>query len=143
VIEISELRKQIKQTIDRARHAAGDRRQRQDAATREGQRALEEIVTPIFKMTAGVLRAEGFPFQLSTPAGAVRLASERSRDDFIEVALETDRDPVAFVGRVSRTWGRRVLASERIVREAPGLDGLSDDDIVRFLTTELQPFVER
>ena len=83
MIEISELRKQIKQTIDRARHAAGDRRQRQDAATREGQRALEEIVTPIFKMTAGVLRAEGFPFQLSTPAGAVRLASERSRDEHL------------------------------------------------------------
>jgi hypothetical protein len=143
VIEISELRKRIKQTIDQARHAAADRRQRQDAAIREGQRALEEVVTPIFRMTAGVLKAEGFPFQLSTPAGAVRLASERGRDDFIEIALETDRDPVAFVGRVSRTWGRRVLASERLVREAPGLDGLSDEDVVRFLTKELASFVER
>jgi hypothetical protein len=143
VIEISDLRKRIKQTIDQARHAASDRRQRQEVAIREGERALELVVTPIFRMTATILKAEGFAFQVFTPAGAVRLASERNRDDFIELALETDRDPVACVGRVSRTWGRRLLATEQIVREAPGLDGLTDEDVVRFLTTTLPPFVER
>lgn len=143
MIEISEVRKRIKQTIEQARRAAVDRRQRQEAAAEEGHQTLEQLVTPLFRMAAAALKAEGYPFQVFTPAGAVRLASERSRDDFIELALDTERDPVAIVGRVSRTWGRRLLASERIVREAPGLAALTAEEVLRFLLTELPPFVER
>jgi len=104
---------------------------------------LESVATPVVRMLATALRAEGHLFQVSTPAGSVRLASERSRDDFIELALDTERDPVALVGRVSRTWGRRVLEAETILNEEPGFGSVTDEAVLAFFLKELQPFVER
>lgn len=142
-MEISDLRKRLKQTIEAAKRAAAARRERHDAAEREGRGVIEKVATPVFKMVATALRAEGHLFQVSTPAASVRLASERARDDFIELALDTERDPVALVGRVSRTWGRRVLEAESIVSEAAGFAALTDEAVLAFLLKELQPFVER
>lgn len=142
-MEISDVRKRLKQTIEAARKSAAARRERHDAAERDGRRVLEGVATPVFKMVAAALRAEGHLFQVSTPAGSVRLASERSRDDVIELTLDTDRDPLALVGRVSRTWGRRLLEAESTVCEAPGFAMLTDEAVLAFLLKELPPFVER
>ena len=101
-MEVSEVRKRLLQTIDRAKRAAAERRTQADAASAAYERFLETVATPLFRMVAASLRAEGYLFAVHTPAGGLRLASDRSAEDFIELALDTSADPPTVVARVSR-----------------------------------------
>ena len=83
-MEVSAVRQQILQAIERAKHASADRRAANDEASREYNVFLEQLAVPLFRQAAGILRAEGYLFNLFTPGGSVRLMSERSADDFIE-----------------------------------------------------------
>ena len=94
-------------------------------------------------MVAAALKAEGYRFRVLTPAGTVRLAAESAADDYIEVALDTLRDPPGLVGRVSRRWGRRVLVDETVLREAAAISGLTAEDLLEFTLAQLEPFVGR
>ena len=42
----------------------------------------------VVQQVANVLRVEGYPFVVHTPAGSVRLASEKSGNDYVELRLE-------------------------------------------------------
>ena len=75
-----------------------------------------------------------------TPSGSVRLMSDRSSDDFIELSLDTADDPPRVMAQVSRTRGRRVTDAERAIGAA---DALSEDELLAFLLKELEAFVER
>lgn len=143
MIPISEVRKRLRGVIDSARREATERRKR--AATSEGdyQRFLDDIAVPIFRMFAGALRAEGYPFNLETPAGMVRLASEKSSDDYLEIALDTSHDVPVVVGRSSHRLGRRLTESERPVRQEAVVSELTEEDLVEFLLRELKPLVEK
>src|SRR3954470_4009713 len=77
LMEVSEVRKRIKEVFDRAKRSKSDRRTLVDDATRDYQLFLDQVATPLFKQIANVLRAEGTPFTISTPGGAVRLVSDR------------------------------------------------------------------
>ena len=44
---------------------------------------------PLFRQIANVLKADGYLFTVFTPAAASALMSDRSADDFIELALDT------------------------------------------------------
>ena len=81
----------------------------EDFRSPDGAEILAGVVAPLFTVVAAALKAEGYRFRVLTPAGTVRLAAESSADDYIEVAIDTLRDPPGLVGRVSRRWGRRVL----------------------------------
>ncbi len=138
----ADVRQRVLRTIEAARRAAQARRARAAAAERDGEAVLAEVVAPAWRAVAAVLKAEGYGFHVLTPAGSVRLAADAAAEDFIEVALDTTRDPPALVGRVSRAWGRRVLVDEQVVRETP-LAGLTEDEAVGIALERLAPFVER
>lgn len=141
-MEISEVKRRILQTIEAARRVAADRRARVDQAGREYDAFLERVAVPMFRQVANVLRAENHAFTVFTPAGSVRLMSDRSGDDYIELGLDaTGAEPIVM-GHTSRARGRRVAESERVVGSGNPA-ALTDDDVLAFLATELEPFVER
>ena len=142
-MDVGDIRKRVRHTIDESRRAAAARRRRVTEAERDGAGILTDVAAPLFTVVAAALKAEGYRFRVLTPAGAVRLASESSADDYIEVALDTLRDPPALVVRVSRAWGRRVLVDDAILREAEAIRELTAEDLLEFTLTRLGPFVER
>lgn len=141
-METGDVRRRVQQTIERARRGAADRRTRSDEATRAFDDFLDRVAVPLFKQIANVLKIEGYPFTVFTPSGSVRLMSDKSADDFIELALDTsDRDP-RIMAHVSRSRGRRVVDEEQIVGSG-GPEALSEEDLLTFLLKALEPFVER
>jgi hypothetical protein len=98
---------------------------------------------PAFNTMASALVAEGHRFKVSTPAGSVRLASERSPDDYIEVTLDSSDDPPVVLGRTSAGRGRRTVTKERPVRDGASPDALTDDDVVTFVLAEIITLIER
>lgn len=142
MLEVPDVRRRLRQAIAQAKQAAAARRADIDAADRDYQRFLERVAEPVFRIVAAALKAENHPFLIATPAGGLRLESERSREDFIELALDTSEAPVV-VGRVSRGRGRRMIATERPLREGAAVAELTEDDVLEFLLSEIAPFVER
>jgi hypothetical protein len=143
MIEVSEICKRLRHTLEQAKRASVERRARLDAGTRAYENFLSDVATPVFRMFAAAVKAEGHAFILFTPAGGLRLASERSAEDYIEVFLDTDADPPAATARVSRGRGRRLVTAERPIREDVAVEQLTDEDVVRFLLAEIPAFVER
>lgn len=141
-MQISDVRKRVLHTIDRAKRAAAERRARADEASREYDEFLERVAVPLFRQIANVLRAEGYPFNVFTPGGSVRLMSDRSAEDFIELVLDTSGHEPTVVGHTSRSRGHRVLESERPVASIAIRD-LTEEDVLGFVASELEPFVER
>jgi hypothetical protein len=141
-MEISLVKQRILQTIDSAKRAAAERRTRVDRAAREYETFLERTAVPMFRQVANVLRAENHGFTVFTPAGSVRLMSDRSTDDYIELALDSSGQDPLVMGHTSRGRGRRVVESERVVGSGKP-DELTEDDVLTFLAKELEPFVEK
>ena len=142
-IEISELRKRLRATIEQSRQAAVARRAAIDHAAKAYEELLSTVAEPMVQKLASALRAEGFPFMVFTPKGGLRLVSNRSSDDFIEFALDTGGlQPVAIL-RVNRGRGRRVLQHERPIRGEERIDQLTEEDVLTALLEELTPFLEK
>lgn len=142
-LETSALRRRLRTAIEQARSNAAARRERGDAAARDYETFLTTIAVPVVQQFANVLSAEGHQFTVGTPAGSVRLASAASNEDFIEIMLDTSQDPPEVVGRTSRGRGRRMIASERAVRERTAVAELNQEDVLAFLLTEIVQFVGR
>jgi hypothetical protein len=142
-MEISEVRKRLLLVIDQSRRGATARQARADAAAAAYDRFLEAVAAPVFQMFGNALRAENHPFTVFTPKGGLRLASGRSAEDFIELALETSEDEPFVVARISRARGRRVVSHERAVRERTPPERLTQEDVLDMLLHEIGPFVER
>ena len=143
VMEISDVKKRVLETIDRAKRNAAERRARIDEAGREYEVFLDQVAVPLFRQAANVLRAEGYVFTVFTPGGSVRLMSDRAAEDYIELVLDTTDDPPRVMGRASRGRGRRVLESERPIGAPGPVRDLTEDDVLRFVMQELERFVER
>lgn len=141
-MEVSDVRKRVKDTIERAKRAMADRRALVDEATREYALFLERIATPMFRQVANVLRAEGHLFTVSTPGNSVRLTPDRSNSDFIELALETSGRQPQVVIHSSRSRGRRVTESEMPIG-AGAVRDLTEEDVLSAVLKELELMVER
>ncbi len=141
--EVSEVRKRLRLAIERSKRDAAARRSQVEAAGREYERFLADVADPVFRAFLSALKGEGYPFELFTPAESLRLASERSANDYIEFVLDTSRDPAVVLGRISRTWGRRVLTAERPIREGVPIARLTEEDVLEFLLAEIGPFTAR
>jgi hypothetical protein len=129
--------------MDRAKARA--QQKRNDAAEAERAYAgfLEQVATPIIRMLANALKAEGYPFTVSTPSGGLRLASDRGRDDYIELALDASGDKPTVVGRVRHTRGSRTLEDERPIKPGAAPQDLTEADVLSFLVNALDPWLER
>jgi hypothetical protein len=143
VAEIADVRRRVRQRIEDARRRAAERRTQVDTAERDFAQFLSAVAAPIFRQFAQALVAEGYPFSVNSPAGQLRLVSERSRTDYIEMELDPLLDPPQAIGRTSRTHGTRTVTSERPVRADAKVHELTETDVLDFLTAEIGPFVER
>jgi hypothetical protein len=132
-LEISQVRKRIQAAITTARDHAKQRRQKSDEAEQAYLAFLEHLA----------LRAEGYSFTVSTPGRGLRVSLDQGRDDFIELALNTDTDQPSIVGRVRRTRGSRTLDDERAVKPGAAPQDVSENDLLEFLALALEPWLER
>jgi hypothetical protein len=142
-MDIADVRRRLRGAIEQARRDAAERRARVDAAERDYETFLRDRAIPVFHDVANALGGEGHGFKVVTPARSVKLESERSRDDFIELELDADHDPPQVIGRSSRGRGRRMITSERPVRDGAAVGELTEEDVLAFLVAEIVPLVER
>jgi hypothetical protein len=142
-MEVSEVRRRLRAAVEDARREAAERRVRTDAASRAYEEFLGQRAVPLFHQFAAALTGEGHLFKVFTPAASVRLASERSHEEFIELALDDASDPPTVVGRTSRGRGRRMISSERPVRDGIAIADLTEDDVLAFLLTEITSLIDR
>ena len=141
-MEISDIKRRVNETIDRAKRAAAERRAASDQAAKDFGEFLENVAVPIFRQVANVLRAEKYFFSVFTPGGSVRLMSDRTAEDFVELALDTSGGRPVVVGHTSRQRGRRITESERPL-EARSIADISEEDVLEFLLKGLEPLVEK
>jgi hypothetical protein len=139
-MEVSDVRKRLHQTIERAKKQAAERRARAEEATRAFDTLLAQTAVPLFRQIANILRSDGYLFNVFTPSGSVRLTADRVAEDFIELTLDTTGDTPQVVGHTSRSRGRRVSESERAIGDPAQL---TEDALLEFVLKELEAFVER
>ncbi len=142
-MDIPEVRRRVRAAIEQARRDAAGRRERSDAASRAYDQFLASRAVPTFNTVASALVAEGHRFKVFTPAGSVRLASERSPEDYVELTLDSSEDPPIVLGRTSQSRGRRAVTKERPVRDGASPDVLTEDDVVDFVVAEITSLIER
>jgi hypothetical protein len=142
-VEVSDVRRQLKHAIDRAKVRAQQRRQHTADAERAYTAFLEDVATPTTRMLANALKAEGYPFTVSTPTGGLRLASDRGRDDYVEIALDSSGGTPTVVGRIRYTRGSRTLEDERPIKAGAAPQQLSEGDVLAFLVDALDPWLDR
>ena len=141
-METSVVRNRLRDTIERAKRHATERRGRGDEATRAYDVFLEHIATPLLRQIQNVLRVENYHFTVFTPSGSVRLMSDRHSEDFIEITLDVSGDAPRVLGHTSRLRGRNIVETEKPIGAGkPG--GVSEEELLEFLLKELEPFVER
>jgi hypothetical protein len=142
-MEVSEVRRRLRAAIEKARTAAAERRTRGDQAAREYETFLTERAVPVFHAFAAALTGEGHPFKVFTPAGAVRLASDRSPEEFIELSLDTTADPPEVLVRISHGRGRRATTTERQVAGRTQIAFLTEEHVLDLLLEEAPAFIQR
>jgi hypothetical protein len=141
VVEVADVRRKFRARIEQARRAAEAHRAEADRAAQDYELFLRDVATPALRMVASVLSAEGYPFKVFTPAGSLRLASDKSREDFFEIELEIDSPIPQVTGRVNRSRGGRVTTIERPIRDGARVAELTQDDVVQFVLDEIGPFL--
>ena len=142
-MEVSDVRKRVREILDRSKHHADTRRGRNDEAKRAFEQFLEATAIPIVRQVASILRAEGHLFTISTPSGSVRMTSDRRPTDFFEIALDTSGYMPRVVGHTSRGGrGGNVTEYEQTVGSGDPAT-LTEEDVLTFVIREVEPFVEK
>jgi hypothetical protein len=144
MLDAGEIRKRLRQTIEAAKREAAARR----AALASEQEAfdafLERHAVPVLRQVASALKAEGHVFQVLTPAGTVRLQSDRERDDYLEIALDGTRGTPTVIGRSSYVRGSQLQTAEQKIGDRSAIvSDLTDEDVFEWVLRVILPFVER
>jgi hypothetical protein len=139
--DVALVRKRVRSAIEQARRDQADKRGRVAEAQSSYNTFLETAAIPAFRMVANVLKSEGLNFEVMTPAGGVRLQSERNREDAIEMELDTTADPPQPLVTITRTRGSRVVQSDRSIKGSNPLVQLNEDDVIEMLLEELRPWL--
>lgn len=141
-MDIAFVRKRLHDTIQRARQHAAERRVRSDSASAAFNDFLSSTAVPLVRQIANVLRSEGYLFSVFTPSGSVRLMSDKSAEDYVEILLDTAGEAPRVVSRIRRSRGTRVIDEERPVGSGDPAS-LNEEELLTFLLHALEPFVER
>ena len=142
-METSDVRKRIKDSLERARKAASERRTRNTEASASYEVFLQSAAVPVFQQAAGALKAEGYPFVVHTPAGSVRLASERSSHDFIDLRLDTSGSRPQVLVRIERLKGRETTSQERPLKPGALVNSLTEQDVLDAIAEGIVELIER
>jgi hypothetical protein len=143
-MDVSELRKRIIRALDDARRDATARRRTVDDAQGAYDRFLADVAVPTMRQAAIVLKAQGFPCSVDTPAGSVRITMAGSSESFIEIELAIAGAVPQVIGRTSVARGRSGL----VVDETPIANGkpvaeLTDEDLASYLVTAVPKLIVR
>lgn len=139
--DVAVVRKRVKSAIEQARRDQAERRGRAAEAQKNYEQFLETAAVPVFRMFANILKSEGLNFEVMTPAGGVRLQSERQRDDAIEMELDTTADPPQPLVTITRARGSRVIQTDRSIKGSNPLVQLGEEDVIDMLLDELRPWL--
>lgn len=139
--DVALVRKRVKTAIEQARRDQAERRGRVAEASKVYEEFLNSAAIPVFKMFANILKSEGLHFEVMTPAGGVRLQSERQRDDSIELELDTTADPPQPLVTITRVRGSRIVQADRSIKGSNPLVQLTEDDVITMLLEELRPWL--
>ena len=142
-MEVSEVRKRILDTLARAKSEAAARRARNAEVAPIYERFLETVAAPVVHQVAAVLKVEKYLFAVHTPANAVRLVSERSPADFVEIRLDTSGQVPQVVAHVERVRGHDVVIEDRPIRPGVLVDHLTDQDVLDAMAEALSVLIER
>ena len=143
-MDVSDLRKRILRALDDAQKSTAVRRQAADEAAAAYTAFLSDIAAPLFVQAAMVLRAAGHEFTANTPAGSVKLISDRSSQEFLELELDTTGARPQVVGRTSAARGRRgQIVEERPIAADKSIAELTEGDVSTFLVAELPKLVSK
>jgi hypothetical protein len=142
-IEVSAIRRQVQSRIEQARLASVARRSVVAEAERQYLVFLDQVAQPIFRTVASVLASEGYAFKVFTPAGGLRLASDRAAHSFVGLRLETAADPPGVVAEVSRQRGSQVLADDLPVGPGAPIDQITEDDVLAILLDAIGNMIDR
>ena len=142
-METGDVIRRLQIARESARAHAAERRTRDTRTSAAYDAFLEKVAGPVAKQLANAMKVEGLAFTLFTPAGGLRLASDRNRDDFIELALERGATDMQVVGHISHARGSRTVAETVPLKEGVGPEALTDEDVLAFLLRALRPWLER
>ncbi len=143
MLETAEVRRQLTHRLAELRKAQAQRRTTADAARAAFENALEKEIAPTVRQFAQALKAEGFTFSVQTPASTVRLVSDRSSDNVIDIVLEVGSDQPTVVVRSAYSRGRRQLEDERTLAQGDAIASLDGERVLAVLLDVIEPFVER
>ena len=141
-MEVAYVRNRLRSSIERARQQAQSRRQ-QISEAEQSYAGFLKVAEPILRQLANALRVEGIAFTLFTPEQSLRLASDRSRVDYIELTLDTDTQPPAVMLRTSYARGSRTVEEERPLKAGATPDQISEEELLTLLLDALSPWLER
>jgi hypothetical protein len=143
-MDVSELRKRILRALDDARKEASERRRLVDEAAKDYEAFLSKIAIPVLRQATQVLNATGESFSIHTPAGSARLVSGKSAETFLELCLDSTRNPGEVLGRVSVARGRQgLVVEERPVVPGKSIAALTEEDVSAFLVSEIPKLLVR
>jgi hypothetical protein len=143
-MDIGELRRRIGLELALAKREAGERRTAVDEAQAAYVQLIGAVAAPLVRQVATVLRADGHQFTAFTPADSVRLVSDRSSNEFVEIDLDASAHPPRVVGRTSlERGGKGVVVDERPVAGSKRLNEITEEDVVRFLLPEIRRLIVR
>jgi hypothetical protein len=142
-LEVSQVNRRVQIAIERARLRTQARRAAAASADKAYAVFLETVATPVTRQVANSLKVAGLAFTLGTPGGGLRLAADRGRDDFIEVVLDASGELPQAAARVSVTRGSRTMDQVVPIKPGTAIEDLTDEDVLEFLVTALEPWLER
>ena len=142
-METSDVRKRIKDSLDRARARAADRRTTNAKAEAAFEVFLQRSAVPVFQQAAGALKAEGYPFAVNTPAGSVRLVSEKSSSDYIDLKLDTSGQRPQVLVAVERAKGRERLSEEQPLKPGVLVENLTEQDVLDAVAAAIELLIDR
>ena len=142
-METSDVRKRIKDSLERAKKLAAERRARNTEGSATYGVFLQNAAVPVFQQAASALKAEGYPFTVNTPAGSVRLVSDHSSHDFIDLRLDTTGARPQVLVRVERLKGRETTSEERPLKPGATVNELTEQDVLDAIAQGIEVLVER
>jgi len=143
MLETADVRRQLTHRLAELRKAQTQRRASADAARAAFEGVLEREIAPTMRQFAQALKAEGFLFSVQTPASTVRLVSDRSSDNVVDIVLELGGAQPAVVVRTAHSRGRRQIEDERTLAQGDAIASLDGERVLAVLLDVIEPFVER
>jgi hypothetical protein len=142
-MEPDQIRRRVQARLADIKRASAERRESVAAAERAYEKFLADVATPTVTAVAQSLSAEGYPYRVTTPGGAVRMSSERSGRTYLEVRLDTAGASPQLIAEVGRERGSRVLADERPICQRMAIDAITDELLLAAIIDAMAELIER